>query len=101
VTILGNNTISTGTVGSTSTALAAANRARKHLTITNLSDEKVFLSEGAAAEANKGICLAPVDASGNPVAAGRYATGENGLLFLGAVNGICASGSKSVAIKES
>jgi len=99
--ILGNNTIATVAVGSASTELIAANQARLHAVITNISDEIIYLSEGAAAVASKGIPLAPVDASGNPVPAGVYRTGENGVLFRGAINGICASGSKNVATKES
>jgi hypothetical protein len=98
--ILGANTISSVTVGNASTLIAAANPARKHLRITNLSSEIVYLSEGAAAESAKGIPLAPV-ASGSPVETGIYETGTDGLLFTGAVYGITASGSKAVAVKES
>ena len=100
MTVLGDNSVSTVSVGSSSTPILAANNSRKHAVITNMSDEVVYLSEGAAAESTKGIALAPAS-SGAPVPAGIYRTGENGVLFKGAIYGICASGSKSVAVKES
>jgi len=94
----GAATINTVAVGATSTVLAAANSNRKHLVITNISDEAVFVAEGTAAVANKGIALA---AAGTGMYNGKYETGKDGILYTGPVYGICASGAKNVAVHES
>ena len=95
--VLGANTIATVSVGSSSTQLLAADADRLHAVITNISDETVYLSEGAAAEASKGYPLAPL---GDPATeASRWRTGEGDVVFRGAVYGICASGSKNVAVQ--
>ena len=73
------------TVGAVTTAVAAANANRRWLLIVNDSDETMYVKLGAAAVMNQGIrinsaggALELVDAS----------------LYLGAVNGIYASGGK-------
>jgi len=79
-------------VGATSTAILAANADRKYACIVNISDEWVYLGLGEAAVADQGIPLAP-----NGM--GKYEiTPDN--RFVGAVNGICASGSKTVTKVE-
>lgn len=79
------------TVGSSSTAILAANPDRKSATIVNASDEVVYLQLGATAVSGQGIYLA---ASG-----GAFNIDKNNL-FTGAINGICASGGKVVTVTE-
>ncbi len=100
MTITGNNSLSTVNVGTSSTEVLAANSKRLHAVITNMSDTVIYISEGAAAEASKGIPLAPADTYTSGVG-GRYATGENSVLFRGPINAIHGgSGNKAVAVKE-
>ena len=84
-------TSSSVTVGSTTTVLLAANEARKYAVIVNDSDEAMYISLGADAVANNGIRL---NASGGTL---EIAGDEP---FRGAINGICASGSKNIATLE-
>ena len=87
------------TVGSTSTALVAANRKRMFLQIINRSDERVDVVENATAVAGEGIPLNPVDSDSNIQGAYEWSQGT-GNLTQQAVNGICASGSKTVTVRE-
>lgn len=76
------------TVGSTSTAVVAANANRVKITIINDSDEAIYLAYGKAAVSNKGIRL---NANGGNI------TEET---WTGAINAICASGSKVATYVE-
>ena len=77
------------TVGATSTAVLATDLIKHFAVFTNDSDEVIYLGLGAAAVSNTGIRLT---ASG-----GQYIiNGTN--LFTGAVNAICASGSKVLCV---
>ena len=84
-------TSSNKSVGSSTTAIIAANTARKYLAIVNDSDEAVYLGLGVSAVMNKGIRLNP-----------NGGTFEINALNLctGAINGICTSGSKNVTVTE-
>ncbi len=78
------------TIGATSTTVMAAKSGRLYATLTNNSDEDMWISLGSAAVLNKGIKLMP-----------NQSFEINGFkLFRGAVYAICASGSKSMAIFE-
>lgn len=78
-------------VGVTTTEILAVNSARKYAIIVNDSDETIYLAFGAAAVMHKGI---RINANG-----GSYEF-EGDKPFRGAVNGICATGSKNVCISE-
>jgi phage gp45-like len=81
------------TVGNTSTAVAVANPHRKYLLLVNDSDEVIYIKLGAAAVLNQGI---RINASG-----GSYEmTVQAGNLYVGAINGICASGSKIMLVTD-
>jgi len=82
------------TVGATSTALVAANTARKYLCISNTSNELVYIHLGATAVQGKGIMLG-IEGEAND----RYEITINNL-YKGAISAICASGSKVVATEE-
>lgn len=84
------------TVGSSTTAIAAANNDRKYICITNVSSEKVSLAFGEAAVADQGVVLGPAPATG--VYDKFIMSGEG--LYIGAINGITASGSMDVAVFE-
>lgn len=79
------------TVGAVTTVAKAANADRKWLLLVNDSDETVYVKLGAAAVLNQGI---RISASGGAL----ELTG--GSLYLGAVNGICASGGKTLLVTE-
>lgn len=79
------------TVGNTTTVVLAANADRKSATMVNASDEVIYLQLGAAAVSGEGIYLS---ASG-----GSFNIDKNNL-FTGAINGICASGSKTLVVTE-
>ena len=79
------------TVGNTTTVILATNPDRKAATFVNDSDEAIYLQLGAAAALNQGIRL---NASG-----GAFTIDKNNL-FTGAINGICASGSKVLVVTE-
>ena len=80
-------------VGSSTTAIIAANSARRYLLLVNDSDEVIYVKLGAAAVANQGI---RINASGGTLELSPL----NGNLYRGAVNGICASGSKTMLVTE-
>lgn len=80
-------------VGSSSTAIVSANSERKYLLLINDSDETIYVKLGAAAVANEGIRLA---ASGGSL----ELSVANGNLYAGAINGICASGGKTLLVTE-
>lgn len=82
-------THTTVSVDTDSTVVSAANRARTHLTIVNVSDEDVYLSLGGTPVVGTGIFL--------PANGGLYEIGEANWTHL-AVNGICASGGKTVIV---
>lgn len=84
------------TVANASTEILAAKPERTWAIITNISDETVFLGLGEAAVANKGIALPPVPLTGP---AAQFVIGPD-TPWKGAVNGICASGSKLVSVVE-
>ena len=79
------------TVGAGTTAVAAANADRKWLLLVNNSDETIYVKLGAAAVAGQGIRIN---------AAGGSLELTGGSLYVGAVNGICASGGKVVLVTE-
>ena len=79
------------TVANATTAVAAANADRKWLLIVNNSDETIYLKLGAAAVLNQGIRIN---------AAGGALELTDRSLYLGAVNGICASGGKVALVSE-
>lgn len=83
-------------VGSSTTVLAAANPNRKWLLIQNRSDEAVDIKIGASAVSGEGIKLA---ADGNPGSAFEMSFGI-GNMNNEIINGICASGSKTVTVNE-
>ena len=81
------------TIGAVSTEVRVANTARRYLLLVNDSDEVMYVALGTTAAANTGIRL---NASG-----GSYELGHAiGNLYLGAVNAICASGSKKLLVTE-
>lgn len=84
------------TVGSTTTAIIAANVNRRYLMLQNISDEAVYIKLGVAAVASEGIRLNTVGVLGDTF----VLCNENGNLYKGAINGICASGSKVVLVTE-
>jgi len=86
--------VATATVGSASTVVLAASASRRVAVVTNLGDEVVYLAVGAAAVSGRGIPLAPA-ASGS-VGGSVEIVGPMAAL---AINGICASGGKTVAIQ--
>ena len=75
-------------IGSSSTEIVDALSTREELVIINDSDETIYLGLGGLAVANRGIRL---NANG-----GSFSTDS----WTGAVNGICASGSKNVTVTE-
>lgn len=80
------------TVGTGSTAILAANPRRLYAEIINSSDEGVWIKLGGTAVVGEGIYIAPGGFS--------YEIKYNENLFLGAINGICNSGSKIVGTVE-
>jgi len=87
--------VSTVSVGSASTAIAAADATRQFLSITNLSDQRIDLNiAGGAAVSERGV---PLSAASGEAATGNYtAIGKPAQL---AVYGISDSGTKSVAVQ--
>lgn len=73
------------TVGNTTTVVVAADTSRKGITITNDSDETIYLGFGAAAVMNEGHRL---NADGGFISVVDY---------TGTINAICASGSKNLS----
>jgi len=92
--VIGDSAIKTVVAGNTATAqVVAANSARTHLTIQNVSDTDVYLAEGTAAVSGQGFLLLAAGAN-------IYVTGENGVIYMGAVNSITSAGSKALSVKE-
>ena len=83
--IFDTGTASNATVGNTTTQILPKNSGRVYAVIVNDSDEAIYIGLGVAAVLNKGIRL---NANGGSI----EIDGEQP--FRGAVNGICASGSK-------
>jgi hypothetical protein len=79
------------TVAALTTTVVAANADRKWLLLVNDSDETIYIKLGAAAVLNQGIRLN---------AAGGTLELTEGSLYLGAVNGICASGGKILLMSQ-
>jgi hypothetical protein len=79
-------------VGAVSTKVLSINTARKYMVFTNDSDEAIYLSLGAAAVMNKGICL--------NAAGGSYEMQMSDLQFTGEIYAICASGGKNLTYIE-
>lgn len=79
------------TVGSTTTSVLSAKNSRKSATLTNDSDEVIYLALSGTAVMNEGIRL---NASG-----GVYEI-NNTNLYTGPVAAICASGSKVLVVTE-
>ncbi len=90
---LGIITHSAVSVGTTTTAVLAANGARLWALIENDSDETIYIKIGAEAVMNEGI---GINASGSSFEMG----GKLGNLNSGAINGICATGGKLVLVTE-
>jgi len=84
----------TVTVAATSTEIAARWDPRRAIIITNDSDEVMYLALGEAAVANQGIRLDPVDADAHLPSTIEIRG------FVGAINGICSSGSKVAVYVE-
>lgn len=79
-------------IGNTTTSVIAANESRNYLLLINDSDEKIYIKLGAAAVSGEGIAIA---------VAGTYEISPaKGNLYKGAINGICASGSKNLLVTE-
>lgn len=78
-------------VGSSTTLVLAANGTRRIANFVNDSDEDIYLALGEDAELNKGIRL---NAGG-----GNYEINATNM-WRGAVNAICASGSKNLSVSE-
>ena len=87
------------TVQSGSTIALAANAKRQYAKFTNISNERICLHVGQAAESNVGEILNPVDADGN-VRGVFEMTVTAGNLSLQDVYAICASGSKGLLVTE-
>ena len=90
-------TCKTVVIANTTTVLLAANPNRRQAYITNVSDEIVGIGLDTAAVASSGYSIGALTAGG-PL--DRYQAAENGQVFQGAINGITASGTKSVAVVE-
>lgn len=84
---LRNSTNGTASMGAASSAVLAANPARKYACIVNASDVGVWLGFGAAAVIGTGVYLA--------AAGGVYEIDDDNL-WQGAVNGIAATGTGKV-----
>lgn len=80
------------TVGSSTTVVLAADANRQLAIVTNVSDQLVYLAVGGAAVSGKGVPLSAL--SGQSAGGSLVLTGPVAKL---AINGICASGGKSVA----
>lgn len=78
-------------INSSSTSVLVANGNRKTANLVNDSDEEIYLALGEDAELNKGIRL---NAGG-----GNFEIGSTNM-WKGAVNAICASGSKVLCVSE-
>lgn len=79
------------TVGSSSTAVLARDvHPRDVVILTNNADEEIFLGIGEDAVLNEGICIE----AGKQFAMRRY----NKTMENEAINAICASGSKNLAV---
>jgi|TARA_R110000744_G_scaffold228_2_gene867 hypothetical protein len=85
------NTPASTTIAATTTAAIPANINRKYLTVTNDSDEVMYLAWGNAAVMNKGIRLN---------AAGGSESFIGPSIFQAALNAICASGTKVLIYQE-
>ena len=89
----GAKTVDTAVVvGNTSTQILPANRGRLLLTITNDSDEEIYLARGEEARMHEGIRL-----NGN---GGMHELNQNNL-YWGAISAICLSGNKNLCISYS
>jgi hypothetical protein len=77
-------------IGATTTAVLAAREDRVYAILTNDDDESMYLGINAAAVMNSGIRLSP----------GEKLLLEPQDLLNVAINAICASGSKNMAIFE-
>ena len=86
-------THSAPTIAALTTAALAANASRLYALFVNDSDEAIYLKLGAAAVLNAGIRL---NANGGSFEMSLAA----GNLYVGAVNGICASGGKKLLVTE-
>ena len=80
-------------IGATTTEALASNANRLYALFINDSNEVIYLKLGAAAVLNQGIRL---NANG-----GSYEMSKLlGNLYTGAINGICASGGKTLLVLE-
>lgn len=79
------------TVGTSSTAVLAANTDRKILILVNASDEAIYISLSSTAVQGDGIYLSP---------SGGALTLDLQGMYTGAVSAICASGSKELTVME-
>lgn len=79
-------------IGSSTTAALAANAARLYALLANESGETIYLKLGADAVQDRGI---PIRDGGN-----YEMSRELGNLYVGAINGICASGGKILLVTE-
>ena len=79
------------TIGTSTTEILAANANRLYALVVNNSSSSVYLALGVNAVLNKGI---RINANG-----GSYEIKTDNL-FIGAINGISAAGSKNVTVIE-
>jgi len=80
-------------IGNATTVALAANANRLYALFVNDGTEAIYLHLGAAAVMNRGIRL---NASGGSYEMNR----ELGNLYIGAINGICASGGMTLLVTE-
>ena len=76
------------TVGTVSTSVLAANSARKEFTLSNDSNEDIYINFSGTAVMNQGHVL---KAAGGAISNNTY---------TGAVTAICASGSKNLCVTQ-
>ncbi len=80
-------------IAAATTVALAANANRRYVCFVNDGTEPIYLYLGAAAVMNRGIRL---NASGGSYEMSR----ELGNLYVGAINGICASGGMTLLVTE-
>lgn len=80
-------------IGATTTVALAANSDRLYALFVNDSDEAMYLELGDSAVQGEGIRI-------NPAGGAYEMSKKQGNLYVGAVNAICASGSKNLLVTE-
>jgi hypothetical protein len=80
------------TIGIASTSIVGANDLRKYLLLQNDSNEIIYIKLGETAVASEGIRI--------PVGGSYEMNDGDGNIFVGAINGICATGGKVLLVTE-